>query len=95
MIITLSRQMGSRGDEVAGQVAAELGLLLAGREFIRGQAPAAGIAAETLNRLMYEERPSLASEVMESLSGARRQIGELGLIVSHEVMLCPWLFTIL
>jgi len=74
MIVTLSRQIGSHGDEIAGRVAAELGLLLADREFIRGEAAAAGVAPDVLNRLMYEEQRSLAAEVLDSLRGASQPI---------------------
>ena len=41
-VITLSRQMGSQGDEVAVAVARKLGLRLAGRELINSAAIAAG-----------------------------------------------------
>ncbi|MGC8780285.1 MAG: AAA family ATPase [Anaerolineae bacterium] len=78
MIITLSRQMGSFGDEIAGRVAAELQLRLADRDFVRGQALAAGVAADLLNRLFYEEQPNLAIEVLESLSDAPRLAVEGG-----------------
>jgi hypothetical protein len=72
MIITLSRQMGSFGDEIGRRVAAELHLRLVEREFIRGQALAAGIAADLLDRLLDEEQHNLAVEVLESLSDAPR-----------------------
>lgn len=78
MIITLSRQMGSLGDEIAGRVAAELHLQLADRDFVRARALAAGVAADLLNRLFYEEQHNLAVEVLESLSDAPRLAAEGG-----------------
>lgn len=75
MLITLSRQLGSLGDEIAGRVAAALDLALADREFIRRAALAAGATPESLDRLMYEEQRSLAAEVIESLSSSSRQVG--------------------
>ncbi|MCX7671413.1 MAG: cytidylate kinase-like family protein [Anaerolineae bacterium] len=72
MIITLSRQIGSLGDEIAGRVAAELHLRLADHDFLRAQALAAGIAAGLLDRLFDEEPHNLAVEVLESLSDAPR-----------------------
>ncbi len=75
MRITLSRQLGSLGDEIAGRVVAALDLLLVDREFIRLEALRAGIAPTILDRLMYEEQRSLAAEVVESLSSASRQVG--------------------
>jgi cytidylate kinase len=80
MIITLSRQMGSYGDEIASQVASELGLLLADRDLIRTAALAVGVAPELLNRLMYEDQRSLTTEMLESLSSAPRQISGLGAV---------------
>lgn len=78
MIITLSRQMGSFGDEIGRRVAADLHLRLADREFIRAQALAAGVAADLLNRLLGEEQHNLAVEVLESLSDAPRLAAEGG-----------------
>ncbi len=75
MLITLSRQLGSLGDEIAGRVAVALDLLLVDREFIRLEALRAGITPDILDRLMYEEQRSLAAEVVESLSSASRQVG--------------------
>lgn len=42
-VITLSRQMGSRGDDVAQAVARQLGLQVVGRELINRAARAAGV----------------------------------------------------
>lgn len=78
MIITLSRQMGSFGDEIGRRVAADLHLRLADREFIRAEALAAGVAADLLNRLLGEEQHNLAVEVLESLSDAPRPVAEGG-----------------
>ncbi len=78
MIITLSRQMGSFGDEIGHRVAADLHLRLADREFIRAQALAAGVAADLLNRLLGEEQHNLAVAVLESLSDAPRPVAAGG-----------------
>lgn len=68
MIITMSRQMGSGGDEIAAEVAARLGLQLVDREVVHAASLAAGVPADLLKRLMYEGQRSLAAEVMDSLS---------------------------
>ena len=86
MIITLSRQMGSGGDVIARRVATELGLLLVGRDYIRTASLAAGIPADLLQRLMYEEQPpSLAAEVVESLSSVPRRISGVGTPVPNPL----------
>lgn len=67
MIVTISRQMGSGGDELAVEVAARLGLQLVDRDVVHAAALAAGVPADLLKRLLYEGHRSLATEVMDSL----------------------------
>jgi len=67
MIITLSRQLGSGGDIIAARVAAALGLILADRAYVFSAALAAGVPEPMLQKLMYEGRRSLASEILDSL----------------------------
>jgi hypothetical protein len=69
MIITLSRQLGSSGDDVAARVAAALGLSLIGRERVQAGAQAAGVPTGLLRKLMYEGQRSLAGEILDSLGG--------------------------
>lgn len=70
MIITLSRQLGSRGDEIAARVAAALGLRLIDREHVHQAALAAGVPEELLRKLMYEGQRSMAADLLDSLSGS-------------------------
>ncbi len=69
MLITLSRQFGSGGDDIAARVAAALGLLVVGREQVQAAALAAGVPSELLRKLMYEGERSLAGEFLTSLGG--------------------------
>lgn len=69
MIVTLSRQVGSGGDEIAARVAAALGLQLVDREHIRSAALGAGVPPELLHKLLYEGRRSLAAQILDSLGG--------------------------
>ncbi len=85
MIITLSRQMGSLGDDIAARVAAELGLALADRELIREAALAAGVSADLLQRLMYEEPRSLAAEVIEGLGSVSTRFPSGGISASNPL----------
>lgn len=74
MIITVSRQMGSGGDELAVAVAARLALPLIDRDVAYAAARTAGLPDDLLQRLMYEGQRSLAAEVVDSL-GAPPQPG--------------------
>jgi cytidylate kinase len=70
MLITLSRQRGSSGDEIAARLARALGLTLIDRALIHDAALAAGVPDDLLHRLMYEGQRTLAGQVMDSLGGA-------------------------
>lgn len=70
MIITLSRQLGSRGDLIAARVAAALELKLVDREYVHQAARAAGVPEELLRKLMYEGQRSMAADLLDSLSGS-------------------------
>jgi len=74
MIITLSRQLGSGGDDIAARVAAALGLTLVDREYVQRAALAAGVPGNLLQKLMYEGHSSLAAEIMDSLGGRPNEI---------------------
>ena len=67
MIITLSRQMGSYGDEIAARVVVALGLTLTDRALVRREALEAGVSIDVLRRLMYEGQRSWAAEILDSL----------------------------
>jgi hypothetical protein len=69
MIITLSRQLGSAGDDIASRVAAALGLSLVGWEHIQAAALAAGVPAELSRKLMYEGHRTFAGTILDSLGG--------------------------
>lgn len=71
MIVTISRQLGSDGDEIAGRVAAELGLTLVDRAVVHQAALAAKIPAEMLQRLAYEGQRTMAAEILENLRTPR------------------------
>lgn len=70
MIITLSRQLGSRGDEIAARVSAALGLKLVDREYVYQAALAAGVPEELLHKLTYEGQQSMAADLLDTLSGS-------------------------
>jgi cytidylate kinase len=71
VIVTLSRQLGSEGDAIAGRVAAELGLALVDRAVVHQAALAAGIPEEMLQRLAYEGQRTMAAEILENLRAPR------------------------
>lgn len=74
MILTISRQRGSGGDEIAARVAQALNLALIDREDIRQAARTAGVPDEVLHRLMYEGERSLAAKILQSLGGTGETI---------------------
>ncbi len=76
MIVTLSRQMGSRGDTIAARVAAALALTLADREYVYAAALRAGVPDDLLHKLMYEGGRSLAGHIFDTLTG--RPADQLG-----------------
>jgi cytidylate kinase len=67
MIVTLSRQLGSEGDAIATQVAAELHLLVVDRDYVYAAALKTGVPENRLRQLMHEGRRSLAREIVDSL----------------------------
>jgi cytidylate kinase len=69
MIITISRQVGSEGDTIAGRVAAALGLTLVDRAYIHVAASAAGVPVDLLHELMYEGERTLAGQILDTLTG--------------------------
>jgi len=71
VIVTLSRQLGSEGEEIAGRVAAELGLALVDRAVVHQAALAAKIPEEMLQRLAYEGQRTMAAEILENLRTPR------------------------
>jgi cytidylate kinase len=74
MIVTISRQLGSLGDEIAARVARTLGLLIVDREYTFRAALASGVPATPLQRLMYEGEHSLAGQIMESLGSTPSEL---------------------
>jgi CMP/dCMP kinase len=73
MIITISRQLGSQGDEIATRIVAGLDLEFVDRVYVRGAAREAGIAEALLQRLLYEGQPSVAADILNSLGAPRTQ----------------------
>lgn len=69
MIVTLSRQSGTDGDDIAARVAGALGLTVIEREVVRAAAIKADIPEEYLGRLLYEARRSMAGEILDSIGG--------------------------
>jgi cytidylate kinase len=76
MILTISRQLGSQGDDIAARVATALGLLLVDREYICRAALAGGMPATLLQKLMYEGEHSLAGQIVDSLGGSSSELSD-------------------
>jgi cytidylate kinase len=66
-VITLSRQLGSQGEEIAAQVAQALGLRLIDAETISRAAQKAGVPQMALAELAHEKRRGLANRVLTAL----------------------------
>jgi len=66
-IITLSRQLGSGGDEIAARVADSLGLRLVDAETISRAAQKAGVPERALAELEHEGARGLATQVLKAL----------------------------
>lgn len=63
-ILTISRQLGSRGNEIAAGVAEQLGLRFVDREIIHRAAGEAGVPDAALTELGYEGQRSLVERVL-------------------------------
>lgn len=66
-VITLSRQLGSSGEEVATQVAQELGLRLIDAATINEAALRAGVPRVALAEMEHEGQRGLANQVLKAL----------------------------
>jgi cytidylate kinase len=66
-VVTLSRQLGSHGEEIAAQVAQALGLRLVDAKTINQAAQKAGVPQMALAELEYEKRRGLANRVLTAL----------------------------
>jgi len=66
-IVTLSRQLGAGGSEVASGVAKALGLRVVDREAIERAAGQAGVPEIALHELGYEGQRSLVQRMLDSL----------------------------
>lgn len=64
-ILTVSRQLGSRGNEIAAGVAERLSLRFVDREIIHRAASEAGVPQATLTELSYEGQRSLIERVLD------------------------------
>lgn len=64
--VTISRQVGSAGEEVAQQVAQGLGFRYIDYQVIQGAAREAGVSPETVSEA--EHSPSLLTRILESLA---------------------------
>ncbi|MFQ5855098.1 MAG: AAA family ATPase [Anaerolineae bacterium] len=63
-VLTVSRQLGSRGSEIAAGVAERLSLRFVDREIIHRAASEAGVPQATLTELSYEGQRSLIERVL-------------------------------
>ena len=83
-VITLSRQMGSKGDEVARMVADRLGLRLVGREIINQAALQAGVPEVALSEidelglLGMKPRPEALRLYRETVSRLIQELADAG-----------------
>jgi cytidylate kinase len=66
-VITISRQLGGRGEEIAAQVAEALGLRLIDAETIHRAAHQAGVPQMALEELRHEGEHNLATQVLKAL----------------------------
>lgn len=66
-IITLSRQLGSRGEEIATEVAQTLGLRLVDAETINQAAQRSGVPQVALAEMQREGERGLATRVLKAL----------------------------
>jgi len=66
-VITLSRQVGSQGQEIAAGVAQELGLRLVDAETINQAAKSAGVPQVALAELEHQGEHGLANQVLKAL----------------------------
>jgi cytidylate kinase len=66
-VITFSRQLGARGEEIAAGVAQRLGLRLIDAETINRAAQRAGVPQMALTELIHEGERSLANQVLKAL----------------------------
>ncbi len=64
-VLTVSRQLGSLGNEIAAGVAERLSLRFVDREIIHRAANAAGVPQATLSELSYEGQRSLIERVLD------------------------------
>jgi cytidylate kinase len=99
-VITLSRELGSRGDEIARAVAERLGLRLVGRELINRAARQAGVPEVALAEIdelgLLGVKPSsealrLYREAVEALVREMARAGDLLLVGrGGQVVLREW-----
>jgi cytidylate kinase len=66
-VITVSRQLGSHGDEIAARVAEALGLRLVDADTIHRAAQQAGVPQMALVELQHEGEHGLANQVLKAL----------------------------
>ncbi|MER3420607.1 MAG: hypothetical protein C4290_08845, partial [Chloroflexota bacterium] len=78
-VVTISRQLGSGGDEIAALVARRLGVPLLDREVISRAAQVAGVSEEALRAA--ERHSSLLSRMLESLGRFGAASGSEGAIL--------------
>jgi cytidylate kinase len=69
-IVTLSRQLGAGGSEVAAGVAKALGLRIVDREAIDRAAVKAGVPEVALHELEYEGRRGLIQRILDALKAS-------------------------
>ncbi len=66
-VITVSRQLGSHGGEIAARVAEALGYRFVDREVIRQAAQKAGVPEIALEEMEYEGRRSLIERILDNM----------------------------
>jgi cytidylate kinase len=67
-VITVSRQLGSHGCEIAAEVAGMLGFRLVDREIIHRAAQEAGVPRVALQELAYEGRRNVSDRILQSVN---------------------------
>jgi cytidylate kinase len=67
-VITVSRQLGSHGCEIAAEVARMLGFRLVDREIIHRAAQEAGVPRVALQELAFEGRRNVSDRILQSVN---------------------------
>jgi cytidylate kinase len=85
-VITISRQLGSRGDQVADLICDQMGYCRVDKDVLMRMAAESGLDVEALDALEREftKRPKFVSQDMTSLYRKQRSAFEKDLVITEE-----------